>query len=206
MGVMDNTYYVNLLKEEDFDKVIELGNRIFGDGYLSQEVMRDVLKKSVKDGINCSFTLSMSEGDGVRKLIGFRLTYAPGQWMDSYSFETRPELWGFGPDKVAYMKSNCLDEKFRGSGLGRMLLDHAIGATRRAGAEAAVAHIWMNSPGNSAYKYFLRAGGKEVVVYPAYWTNLHSEEAPCIHCGSSCICPAAEMIIDFSTHKELKYV
>jgi ribosomal protein S18 acetylase RimI-like enzyme len=206
MGEMDNTYYIEFLEKEDFDSVISLGNKIFGDGYLSQEVMSDVLKKSVKDGTNCSYTLSMSEGDGIRKLIGFRLTYAPGQWLGSYPFETHPELWGFDPDKVAYMKSNCLDAEFRGKGFGRMLLDHAIGQCRRAGADAALAHIWMNSPGNSAYKYFSRAGGKEVIVYPEYWSELHSEEAPCIHCGNSCICPAAEMIIDFSTHEELKYV
>lgn len=206
MGEMDRTYNIRFLREKDFDQVIKLGNSIFGNGYLSQEVMVDILKKSVKDGRNCSFTLSLNDGTGKERIIGFRLTYAPGQWIDSYPFDLSKEEWGFDPEKVAYMKSNALDAEFRGLGFGRMLLDQSVSACRKVGAKAAVAHIWMNSPGNSAYNYFKRAGGREVKVYPAYWDNLHSEEAPCIHCGTKCICPAAEMIIDFSTHKELGHV
>jgi len=205
MGEMDRTYNIRFLQEKDFEDVIELGNRIFGDNYLTQGELKDILKKSVKDGKNCSFTLALNEGDGVEKLIGFRLTYAPGQWVDSYDpdLELNPDMWGFDPEKVAYMKSNCLDVEFRGSGFGRMLLDHAVAETRRMGAEAAVAHIWMNSPGNSAYNYFTRAGGTVIKIYPSYWDAYHLEDKPCSHCGFPCDCPAAEMIIDYSTHKEL---
>lgn len=205
MGEMDRTYNIRLLQEDDFESVMELGNRIFGDNYLTQGDLKDILKKSVKDGKNCSFTLTLNEGNGDLRLIGFRLTYAPGQWVDSYdpNLELSPDMWGFDPEKVAYMKSNALDEEFRGSGFGRMLLDHAVATTRRMGAEAAVAHIWMNSPGNSAYNYFTRAGGKVVKIYPSYWAEYHMEDKPCIHCGFPCECPGAEMIIDYSTHKEL---
>jgi ribosomal protein S18 acetylase RimI-like enzyme len=149
--------------------------------------------------------MTLNEGDGTERLIGFRLTYAPGQWIDSYDpkLELNPEMWGFDPEKVAYMKSNALDEEFRGGGFGRMLLDRGIAETKRMGAEAAVAHIWMNSPGNSAYNYFTRAGGQLIKTYPSYWTDYHTEDMPCIHCGFPCECPAAEMIIDYSTHKEL---
>ena len=205
MGIMDRTYHIRFLREEDFEGIIELGNKIFGDNYLTHEGMTDILKKSVKDGKNCSFAMSLNEGDGKERLIGFRLTYAPGNWIDSYdpNLELNPDMWGFDPEKVAYMKSNCLDKEFRGKGFGRMLLDHAVGETRRMGAEAAVAHIWMNSPGNSAYNYFSRAGGTMVKLYPAYWAEYHMEDKPCIHCGFPCGCPAAEMILDFKGHKEL---
>lgn len=206
MGEMDRTFNVKFLKEKEFDGIVELGNRIFGDNYLTPEELESIHRKSIKEGRNCSFTLTVNEGDGKERLIGFRLTYAPGQWIDSYPYALSPEGWGFDPDKVAYMKSNALDEEFRGLGLGRMLLDRAIAATKKLGAEAAVAHIWMNSPGNSAYNYFTRAGGREVKVYPAYWENLHGDTVPCIHCGPECVCPAAEMILDFSTHKELGHV
>ena len=205
MGVMDRTYNITFLQEKDFEAVIKLGNDIFGDNYLTQNDLKDILKKSVNNGRNCSFTLTLNEGDGVERLIGFRLTYSPGQWIDSYDpdLELSSDMWGFDPEKVAYMKSNALDKEFRGQGFGRMLLDHAVAATRRMGAEAAVAHIWMNSPGNSAFNYFTRAGGKLVKMYPSYWVNYHLENKPCIHCGFPCECPAAEMIIDYSKHKEL---
>lgn len=205
MGIMDRTYNIRFLREEDFEGVIKLANKIFGDNYLTHEDMQSILKKSKKGDRNCSFTMTLNEGDGVERLIGFRLTYAPGQWIDSYDpkLELNPEMWGFDPEKVAYMKSNALDEEFRGGGFGRMLLDRGIAETKRMGADAAVAHIWMNSPGNSAYNYFTRAGGRLVKTYPSYWTDYHTEDMPCIHCGFPCECPAAEMIIDYSTHKEL---
>ncbi len=205
MGIMDRTYNIRFLREEDFEGVIKLANKIFGDNYLTHEDMHSILKKSKKGDRNCSFTMTLNKGDGAERLIGFRLTYAPGQWIDSYDpkLELNPEMWGFDPEKVAYMKSNALDEEFRGSGFGRMLLDRGIAETKRMGAEAAVAHIWMNSPGNSAYNYFTRAGGSLVKTYPSYWTDYHTEDMPCIHCGFPCECPASEMIIDYSTHKEL---
>jgi ribosomal protein S18 acetylase RimI-like enzyme len=205
MGIMDRTYNIRFLREEDFEGIIKLANKIFGDNYLTHGDMQSILKKSKKGNRNCSFTMTLNEGDGVERLIGFRLTYAPGQWIDSYDpkLELNPEMWGFDPKKVAYMKSNALDEEFRGGGFGRMLLDRGIAETKRMGAEAAVAHIWMNSPGNSAYNYFTRAGGRLVKTYPSYWTDYHTEDMPCIHCGFPCECPAAEMIIDYSTHKEL---
>jgi ribosomal protein S18 acetylase RimI-like enzyme len=205
MGLMDRTYNIRFLREEDFEGIIKLANKIFGDNYLTHEDMHSILKKSKKGDRNCSFTMTLNEGDGIERLIGFRLTYAPGQWIDSYDpkLELNPEMWGFDPEKVAYMKSNALDEEFRGSGFGRMLLDRGIAETKRMGADAAVAHIWMNSPGNSAYNYFTRAGGRLIKTYPSYWTDYHTEDMPCIHCGFPCECPAAEMIIDYSTHKEL---
>lgn len=205
MGIMDRTYNIRFLQEKDFESIMEMGDRIFGDNYLTYDDLKDILKKSVKGDRNCSFTLTLNEGDGLERLVGFRLTYAPGQWVDSYDpdLELNPDLWGFDPEKVAYMKSNCLDVEFRRKGFGRMLLDRAIAETRRMGAEAAVAHIWMNSPKNGAYNYFSKAGGEMIKTYPSYWSSYHLEDKPCIHCGFPCQCTAAEMIIDYSTHKEL---
>jgi ribosomal protein S18 acetylase RimI-like enzyme len=201
---MNRTYNVRFLREKEFDGIIELGNRVFGDNYLNQELLEEYLKRSTKDGINCSFSLTLNEGDEVpERVIGFRITWAPGSWIDSYEMELHPEEWGFDPEKVAYMKSNCLDEEFRGSGFGRMLLDRAIAETKRQGAEAALAHIWMHSPGNSAFRYFSRAGGKLVREYPGYWVDFHGEDSPCVRCGAGCQCTCAEMILDFANHEEL---
>lgn len=204
MGEMDRTYNIRFLQEKDFENIIKLGNSIFGDNHLTQDNLKSILKKSTKDNKNCSFILTLNEGDGIERFIGFRLTYAPGQWIDSYdsNLELSLDKWGFDSEKTAYMKINALDEQFRGLGFGRMLLDRAIAETRRMGAEAAVAHIWMNSPNNSAYNYFSRAGGRVVKLYPSYFTY-HAKDNPCIRCGFPCECLAAEMIIDYSKHKEL---
>jgi ribosomal protein S18 acetylase RimI-like enzyme len=206
MGIMDRTFLVRFLKKEDFDAIVKLGDKIVGKHYTSRKELEDILKRSTKDGVNCSFTLSINEGDGAgERLIGFRLTCAPGQWVDSYSRELSRQDWGFDPEKVAYLKSNMIEEEFRGRGFGRMLLDYTVAAAKRAGADAGVAQVWMNSPGNSAFKYFTRAGGRLIKIYPAYWADLHDTDALCSHCGAVCNCPAAEMIIDFSTYKEIEH-
>ncbi len=64
MGVMDRTFLVRFLKPEDFADIVELGNRIFGDNYLSEEELKSILRKSTKGSTNCSFVLRLNEGDG----------------------------------------------------------------------------------------------------------------------------------------------
>lgn len=206
MGIMDRTYYLRFLQEKHFAEIVELCDRVFGENYMPLEELEDILKKSTKDNTNCSIVLGLNEGDGRERVIGCRLTYAPGKWLEDYPLETCPEKWGFDPSRVAYMKTNVVAEEFRGNGFGRMLLDRSIAECMRAGAVAAVAHSWMNSPNNSAYRYFSRAGGKLVKVYPNYWNTHLEENVVCSHCGTCCACPASEMIIDFSTHEELKRV
>ncbi len=208
MGIMDRTYFVRFLKEEDFASIIELGNRIHGDNYLSREDLEKILVKSKKGNLNCSFTFSLNEGDGSpERIIGFRLTYAPGQWINSFEKPLSPESWDVDPDKVAYLKCNTVDEEFQGKGFGRMLLDRSVAVCKRMGAEAAVAHIWMNSPDNSAYKYFKRAGGREVKIHPNFWCNDFDDYGfVCGHCGEDCDCSTTEMILDFEGHKELGHV
>lgn len=204
MGIMNHTYNIRFLREEEFEDIVELGAKVHGENYMSVEELHNVLEKSKLGGSNCSFTMALNKGDGVECLIGFRLTYAPGNWLDSFDCQISPELWGFDPDKVAYLKSNTLDAEFRGSGFGRMLLDRSIAECKRMGAEAAVTHIWMNSPGNSAYNYFSRAGGRDIKTYPSYWhDDFENFGYVCSHCGEDCHCPGTEMILDFSTHKEL---
>lgn len=204
----NRTYLIRFLGEDQFDGIIELGNKVHGDNYLTREYLQDILKKSQKDGYTCSFSLSVNEGDGEpERVIGFRLTYAPGTWIDSYDKALSQELWDYPPEKLAYFKSNTLDREFRGSGFGRMLLDRSVAECKRQGAVAGITHIWMQSPGNSAYNYFTRAGGKPVVLYPDYWaSDCVTEGYNCVRCGNDCHCTGAEMILDFEGYKELRHV
>jgi len=207
MGIMDHTYSIRFLREKDFKSITSLGDKIFGKDYITEEEMEVILKRSLKDGRNCSFTLYFNEGDGtLERLIGFRLTYAPGTWIEDYPLELHPEEWGPEPSNVAYFKCNALEEEFRGKAFGRMLLDKSVGELRRMGAVAGVCHIRMNSPGNSAFKYFRRAGGKLIRTYEDYWVNYHNEDKPCIKCGAECQCSGSEMLLDLTTHKELGHV
>lgn len=199
---MEQTFFICFLQSKHFEEIIELGGQVHGDNYLSRPELDKILNLSQKDGHNCSFSLFVS-GGGKEKLIGFRLTYAPGQWIEKYDKGLSAELWPYPPDKVAYFKSNTLDPEFRGLGLGRMLLDRSVAECKRQGAVAGVTHIWMQSPNNSAFKYFSRAGGKLVVLYPDYWRKDCDNGYRCAIDGADCHCTGAEMLLDFSEHKEL---
>lgn len=197
--VENKSIEISPLHEEYFDGIIKLSNRIFGENYLNYSCLEEVLKKSIKNDHNSSFCLI---NYNLEKIIGFRLTYAPGLWINDYKLEIHPEEWGFNPANVAYMKSSCLDPGFLGQGLGRSMLTHAITETKKQNACAAVAHIWLHSPNNSAFKYFSRAGGTVIKRYPNYWSSIHNSQSPCKRCGSNCQCACAEMIINYSVYEE----
>lgn len=181
------------LRVEDFDKIITLGNKINGSNYLDQQALDKILQKSCKDKLNCSFVAYEED-----KLIAFRLTYAPERWKpDKWC---RPEKWRTSAEKICYFKANMVDEGYRGQGIGPLLLKESIGVAKRQGAIAGVTHIWMQSPGNSAYKYFTRAGGELIQIHPDRWNEDCADFGyVCTICGDDCHCDGAEMILYFNT-------
>ena len=193
------------LQEEDFEKVIELGGRVHGKNYLTPESLAEIRQKSLSNGKCCSYVLL----DGPRpngKLVGFRLTYAPGKWKPDEWCSV--DAWGVDPEKVCYFKSNTLDPAYRGQGLGPHLLDVSIQTVKSQGAEAGITHIWMSSPGKTAFKYFRREGGELLWIWPRRWEDDWEKDgyicAYCCRFGriQPCNCLAAEMILHFGEQED----
>lgn len=188
------------LQEDDFDKVITLGAAIHGKNYLSQETLSKILHKSQKNGLCCSYVLYDKPREN-GKLVGFRLTYAPGSWEPDEWCST--DKWDVDPEKACYLKSNTIATEYSGQGLGPHLLDVSLQTVKDMGGEAAVTHIWMNSPGNSAFKYFSKTGAKLLWIWPTRWKDDFKNEgylcAVCCRTGAvqPCTCLAAEMILHF---------
>lgn len=176
---------------EDFAKVIELGNRVHGDNYIDEEKAELYYQSGLKNDINASRVAY--DGD---KLVGFRLTLAAEQWpIDEWC---TPEQWNHTPSDVCYFKCNTVDETYRGYGVGSELLKRSIVKAKEQGAMAGLAHIWMASPGNSAFKYFTKCGGVLVKEHPNRWQGWYEIDGYiCPVCGEHCTCTAAEMIIHF---------
>jgi len=183
----------NLL-EEDFSKIINLGNSIQGENYLNFASMEKIFFKGLDQGLNCNYVAY--DGERGDKLIGFRLTYPPGKWkIDEWCTTGQ---WGVPPEKVCYFKSNLVAESFRGKGLGSELLNLSIEKVKQMGAVAGVAHIWAESPGNSAVKYFNKAGAHFIKSHRSRWlVDCILDGYRCIHHGSRCSCTGEEMIIYF---------
>jgi len=183
------------LREDDFDRIIELGGSVHGANYLDHQNLEKIYRRSCSQGLCCSYTVY--EGFREQKqLVGFRLTYAPGTWeIDKWC---SADDWGVPPEKVCYFKSNTVAKEYQGRGIGTHLLDLSIGTAWRLGAVAGVTHIWMESPGNSAYRYFTKAGGQTLWVWPSRWNeDCTNDGYDCIRCGTDCHCTATEMILYF---------
>lgn len=174
-----------------FDGVLSLGNHVHGDNYLDTERLNDLYNRSFKDGVNASW-VALSAG----KVVGFRLTIAAGQWQpDKWC---TPEQWGVPQDRVCYFKCNTVDEVCRGKGVGSHLLRLSVEQARQQGSLAGLAHIWLASPGNSAFLYFSKCGGQLVKHHPNKWQHLSINEGyECPVCDGLCTCTAAEMLLTF---------
>ncbi|WP_281555930.1 GNAT family N-acetyltransferase [Thalassomonas sp. RHCl1] len=187
---MTKQFIYKNLTPDDFDNIITLGNFVHGDGYLNSENIRAWYEKGIKNGINSGYVVYDQN-----KLIGFRITFAAGQWhVDKWC---SPQLWKVPVDKSCYFKCNTVDENYRGHGIGGQLLKLSIAAAKEQGSLAGVSHLWRQSPGNSAVKYFTKCGGQLVKSHPDKWYEDSKNGYNCILCGYNCHCEAAEMIIYF---------
>ena len=179
------------LAEKHFPEVIRLGNKINGEGYLSDRKMEEIFLKGLFQDLNCNYVAC--DGD---ILIGFCLGYAPGNWeIDKWC---TVKAWGVPPDKVCYLKANMVEEEYRRQGIGTALLNKALETAKKMGAVAAVSHIWVDSPGGSAVKYFAKADGHFIKLHRDRWLETCITSGyRCVHHGDYCTCSAAEMIIYF---------
>lgn len=176
------------LTPEHFAAVIALGNQVHGDGYLSDELIRLYYQQGKKNGHNAGVVALDNQG-----LAGFRLAFAPGQWQPDQWCS--PELWGVPLTQVGYFKCNTVRPDLQGSGIGGALLQLSIQAFIAQGAVAGVAHLWVQSPGNAAVRYFSKHGGELVKIHPDKWREDSLNGYECVRCGFDCHCDAAEMIL-----------
>ena len=182
------------LTPEHFQQVIVLGNQVHGEGYLNQQKLTDWVARGFSNEINCGY-VALVKCDDVLNLVGFRITYSPEHWQaDQWC---SPNLWRVGQDKCCYFKCNTVDENYRGLGVGKTLLNLSIAAAKKQGAQAGIAHLWKQSPNNSAVAYFTHCGGELVKSHPDKWNEESKQGYNCILCGHDCHCEAAEMIIYF---------
>lgn len=178
------------LTSEYFSQVITLANSVHGDGYLDNDKVVEWTNKGIVNKINSSFVALLGD-----QVVGFRSTYSANQWhIDQWC---SPELWQVDSQKCCYFKCNTVDEKYRGLGIGKQLLQLAIKAAQQQGAQAGISHLWKQSPNNSAVAYFSKCGGKLIKSHPDKWNEESKQGYNCILCGHNCHCEAAEMIIYF---------
>jgi GNAT superfamily N-acetyltransferase len=175
----------------DFDAVLTLGAIVHGRGYMDVDELTAIYHKGIKNGINANFVAIEND-----QLLGFRLTYAAGQW--DQDIWCTVDQWGLDFSEVCYFKSNTIAKSNRGKGLGGKLLAASKTAVIAQGAKAGVSHLWQQSPNNAAVRYFTKAGGKLIKQHPQRWHQRNvGEDYICVLCGEDCHCVACEMLLLF---------
>ncbi len=184
------------LREDDWDAVIRLGNKVQGENYLDFREIEKIFFKGLAKGLNCSYVAYDGERGKGGKLIGFRLTYGPGNWEIDKWCTIRQ--WKVPPEKVCYLKSLHVEKEYRKQGIGIKLLNKSIDTVKQMGGVAAVAHIWMESPNGGAMKYFSKVGGQFIKLHKNRWLeDCITSNYRCVYHGDYCVCSASEMILYF---------
>ncbi|CCQ12833.1 Acetyltransferase, GNAT family [Pseudoalteromonas luteoviolacea B = ATCC 29581] len=175
-----------------FAEVLIIANVVHGDNYLDLAGLEAMLKKGTKNGLNACFVAI----DDKNQVVGFRTSYAAGQWpIDEWCTTNK---WPVGANDMAYFKCSAILPKAQGQGLGPRLLSASIDVLKMQGAKAGLAHLWKQSPGNAAVKYFKKAGGQLINIHDDRWLPLCINDGyVCTICGTECHCQAAEMAITF---------
>ena len=156
-----------------------------GRNYFTEQDLRLILDKSK----GTSFLAKHNT-----RIVGIRLTYAPGQWIGSFSKRLSQDKWGVSPEKTAYFQSLFIDPVFSGRGIGPALSQKSIEALKKQKTEAIVCHSWLESPRDSSMRYLTKLGFKTVETYDAYWSD---KDYLCTGCNTRpCSCSAAEMILE----------
>lgn len=178
------------LQLQDYQLLLTLANTVHGAGYLDQPTLAYYHQLGIKQGQDASFVAYSDD-----QLVGFRLAWAAGNWQPD--LWCSPELWPMPASQVAYFKCNTIAPKLQGRGIGGELMQRSVAALKAQGAQAGVAHLWRQSPGNAAVRYFSKQGGQLVKIHPDKWRKDSHNGYECVRCGFDCRCEAAEMILLF---------
>lgn len=194
MNTATDSIHYRELTAADEAAVIVLANQVHGANYLTEVSFADYLDRGQQDGVNLNWLAFAGE-----QLVGVRLTFAPGRWdIDSYC---TPAAWPVPASQMCYFKCAAVDDSIRGAGIGRNLLQRSIAAAQQLGCRAGLAHIWMQSPANSAFAYFSRCGGKLIKEHPGRWHEASVHDGyHCLVCDGICYCTAGEMILPFDNY------
>lgn len=175
----------------DFAAVVTLANHVHGAGYLTEKALADMVQQGIKQQLSACFLAKIAQ-----RVVGYRISFAAGQWQpDKWC---SPSAWPVAIEDMAYFKSVAVHPDMQAQGIGQALLQRSIQVLKQQGAKAGLAHLWCQSPHNSAVRYFSKAGGQLINRHENRWQHLSAQGYHCPRCGKVCCCSAAEMVLQFT--------
>lgn len=189
-------YTIRPAQQRDVEPIRRFTEREIGEGYYSSGELADMLDRSQKNGIICSFVLESER----REIAGIRLSFPPGHWESGKGQGLDPSCWPHPLHETAYFQSIFLAARVQGQGWGGRMSVHALLRLHQMGAKGVVCHAWKESPNNSSLRYLLKLGFVRIRNYPLYWKHVNYH---CTRCQKPpCQCTAQEMYLDLErTHE-----
>lgn len=175
------------LTKQDIPAIKAFTDRTIGANYFSEPELEDILARSEKNNVTCSFGLFDEEG----RIRGVRITYPPGNWTHGKGKGLSPSLWKVDLKDLGYFQSLFIDPLLMGQGWGKKLSLQSLEVLKNLGAKAVLCHSWKESPHDSSGRYLRSLGFQLVAVHPHYWKEVDYQ---CPRCGKPCLCTAEEMI------------
>lgn len=174
----------------DIESVKQLSDNLIGQGYYKVDELKGIYKKSILNGLNCSFVLEING-----KIVGMRFTYPPGNWSEGKGKGLTENLWPRKKERTGYFQSLFISPEFTNQGFGKKISLESINVLKKLKAEGIVCHSWKESPGDSSRKYLKALGFKKIAVHEKYWEFV---DYICPLGEVPCSCTAEEMYLDLT--------
>lgn len=165
-----NFFQVRSGFRSDANEIKELGDKIFGSGYLNSWFIQD---SKLEDSI---YLVAMAT-----KIIG--MIY----------FRRTKDL----PENSSFLQCIMVDEKYRRKGVGTSLYNSALQVLTKRKISQLQASCWKESPQSGIIPFLEKEGWEISLVAEKYWyTDSLEMGYQCARCGSPCFCSAVLMSID----------
>jgi hypothetical protein len=184
-------YSIQPLDPKHLINIVSFCDVNIGRGYYSLRDVEEIYQKSCKEGLCASYMALSSD----QEILGVRLTYAPGTWIESDTHGLSTDDWKIDKSDMAFFKSIFLSQESRGLNLGGQLSKYSLDTLIKMKAKGVMCHSWLESPHNSSQKYLKKLGFIGIKKYPKFWEPIDYD---CTRCAPKrCQCTAEEMVYYF---------
>ena len=118
--MLDN-HSLETLSFEHQEQFLNFCNQYIGKNYFNANNFKLQLELSEKENLNASYVLLNVS----KKIIGVRLTYAPGKWLTKIKTKHLSEL-NIDPKQIGYFKSLFIHPDHQGKKIGPYLSNQSI--------------------------------------------------------------------------------
>lgn len=184
----------------DTEKIKELGNKIFGYGYLDDWVVENTKQKEIDDSI-C--LVATKDGNIIGMIYLFIIDYHPLEKFKTSGFDISSLEETVGSHKVnekftsVFLSLIMVDDKYRRRGAGTSLYAKVFEILSEINVRNMYAACWKESPNLGIIPFLEKQGWISVTSKEEYWYEDSLKKGyQCARCGNPCFCTAVLMSLD----------